>query len=101
MAENVYRLAQEGLLNAARHADASLIKIDLTVDDDNLWLGIGDDGRGFAFHGTYNLVTLRKMGQGPLTLSERVSSLRGELMLKSTENGAQILITLPLARATH
>jgi signal transduction histidine kinase len=100
MAENVYRLAQEGLLNAARHADASLIKIDLTVEDDNLWLGIGDDGRGFAFQGTYNLATLRKMGQGPLTLSERVSSLRGELMLKSTENGAQILITLPLARAT-
>jgi NarL family two-component system sensor histidine kinase LiaS len=32
MAENVYRLAQEGLLNAARHADASLIKIDLTVE---------------------------------------------------------------------
>ena len=51
MAENVYRLAQEGLLNAARHADASLIKIDLTVEGDNLWLGIGDDGRGFRVSG--------------------------------------------------
>ena len=58
-------------------------------------------GGDFAFQGTYNLAALRKMGQGPLTLRERVSSLRGELMLRSTENGAQILITLPLARATH
>lgn len=97
VAEDVYRLVHEGAFNAARHADASLITIDLTVEQDNLRLDIGDDGHGFPFQGTYNLATLSKMKQGPLTLRERVQSLRGDLMLRSNEQGSQILITLPLA----
>jgi signal transduction histidine kinase len=96
MAENVYRLAQEGSLNAARHADASLIRIELAVEDASLRLAIDDDGHGFPFQGTYNLGALSKLGQGPLTLRERVESLRGDLTLQSNENGTQILITLPL-----
>jgi len=101
MAEDVYRLVHEGSLNAARHADASLIKIDLTVEQDSLRLGIGDDGHGFPFQGTYNLAALSKMRQGPLTLRERVESLRGDLLLRSNESGTQILITLPLAATAH
>ena len=54
--EDVYRLAQEGALNAARHADSSVIKIDLTVEEDKPRLGIADDGHGFPFQGTYDLV---------------------------------------------
>jgi signal transduction histidine kinase len=94
--EDVYRLAQEGALNAARHADPSVIKIDLTVEEDKLRLGIADDGQGFPLQGTYNLEALNAMNQGPLTLRERVAALRGDLMLRSNENGTQILITLPL-----
>lgn len=101
VAEDVYRLIHEGALNAARHADASLIKVDLTVEPDNLRLGIADDGHGFPFQGTYNLAALSKMKQGPLTLRERVKSLRGDLMLRSNEHGSQILITLPLVTPAH
>ena len=94
--EDVYRLAQEGALNAARHADPSVIKIDLTVEEDKLRLGIADDGQGFPLQGTYDLAALNSINQGPLTLRERVGALRGDLMLRSTDNGTQILITLPL-----
>jgi signal transduction histidine kinase len=96
ISEDVYRLAQEGALNAARHADPSVIKIDLTVEEDRLRLGIADDGQGFPFQGTYNLAALNAINQGPLTLRERVAALRGDLMLRSNETGTQILITLPL-----
>jgi signal transduction histidine kinase len=94
--EDVYRLAQEGALNAARHADPSVIKIDMTVEPDVLRLGIADDGYGFDLKGTYDLATLNRSNQGPLTLRERVAALHGDLMLRSTDNGTQILITLPL-----
>jgi len=96
ISEDVYRLAQEGALNAARHADPSVIKIDLTVEEDRLRLGIADDGQGFPLQGTYDLAALNAINQGPLTLRERVAALRGDLMLRSNETGTQILITLPL-----
>jgi len=96
ISEDVYRLAQEGALNAARHADPSVIKIDLTVEEDRLRLGIADDGQGFPLQGTYDLAALNAINQGPLTLRERVAALRGDLMLRSNEAGTQILITLPL-----
>ena len=95
--EDVYRLAQEGALNAARHADPSVIKIDLIVEDHHLRLGISDDGHGFPLQGTYNLMALNQRNQGPLTLRERVGALRGDLILRSSDNGTQILITLPFA----
>ena len=96
IAEDVYRLAQEGAINAARHAEPSAIKIDLSIEEDKLRLGIADDGQGFAFRGTYDLAALTAMKQGPLTLRERVAELRGDLILRSTENGTHLLITLPL-----
>jgi signal transduction histidine kinase len=101
MEEDVYRLAHEAVINAARHADPSVVKIDLTVDDDKLWLGISDDGQGFSFRGTYDLAALTAMNQGPLTLRERVAALNGDLMLRSQDSGTQLLITLPLAMVTH
>lgn len=99
--EDVYKLAQEGAINAARHGDPSVIKIDLTVEEDKLRLGIADDGQGFAFKGTYDLAALTVMKQGPLTLRERVAELRGDLILRSHDNGTQLLITLPLAPGSH
>jgi signal transduction histidine kinase len=101
VADDVYRLAQEAALNAARHADPSVIKIDLTVEADQLRLGIGDDGSGFALKGTYDLAALNRSNQGPRTLRERVGALRGDLILRSNENGTQILVTLPLMTLVH
>jgi signal transduction histidine kinase len=95
--EDVYRLAQEGAINAARHADPSIIKLDLTVEHDKLRIGIADDGQGFPFQGTFDLSTLNELNKGPQTLRERVAALNGDLILRSHEAGTQLLITLPLA----
>lgn len=101
LAEDVYRLAHEGVVNAARHADASVIEINLTVTDEGLRLAVVDDGRGFPFQGTYDLAALGAMNQGPLTLKERVAELNGALTLRSHDAGTELLITLPLAQVTH
>jgi signal transduction histidine kinase len=97
--EGAYRLAQESIVNAARHADASVIDVRLSMRDTGLELRIADDGRGFAFQGTYDLNALNEMDNGPLTLKERVAELGGDLRLTSADTGTELVITLPLARA--
>ncbi|WP_030173706.1 HAMP domain-containing sensor histidine kinase [Streptomyces sp. NRRL S-813] len=42
----LYRVAQEGLTNAARHADAARVEVALTHGDGAVVLDITDDGRG-------------------------------------------------------
>ena len=98
--EGVYRIVQEGVLNAARHADPSLISVDVEVDRATLRLRIIDDGRGFPFHGTFDLQALNAMNQGPLTLKERVAELQGRLQLRTSETGTELSIELPLAPAS-
>ena len=95
--EGVYRIVQEGVLNAARHADPSLISVDFSVESGEVRLRIIDDGRGFPFHGTFDLPALNAMNQGPLTLKERVAELQGRLRLRTSETGTELSIELPLA----
>ena len=42
----LYRIAQEALTNALRHADAAQVALSLTRDGDTLELDVRDDGRG-------------------------------------------------------
>jgi signal transduction histidine kinase len=97
---DLYRLIHEGLVNAARHADASAVRVNLSVADARIHLSIADDGKGFPFTGTYDLAWLERMDQGPVTLRERVAALQGQLTLTSSKQaGTELLITVPLATA--
>jgi signal transduction histidine kinase len=46
-ATNLYRIAQEGVLNAARHAHAAQIHLRLRVAGPDVELLVIDDGKGF------------------------------------------------------
>jgi signal transduction histidine kinase len=96
--EGTYRLVQESIVNAARHADASSVDVTLTRSDDEIRLKVVDDGQGFGFQGTYDLAALNGMNAGPLTLRERVADLGGDLRLTSSDTGAELVMALPLAR---
>jgi two-component system sensor histidine kinase UhpB len=45
----VYRVAQEALVNAARHSGASRIEVSLEPSDSRIRLQVSDNGSGFAF----------------------------------------------------
>ena len=47
----VYYVASEALTNAAKHADASVVRVTVTVEDGRLVLEVADDGRGGARQG--------------------------------------------------
>jgi len=99
LTEGIYRIVQEGVLNAARHADASSISVVLSTVGEGLRVTITDDGRGFPFHGTFDLAALNAMNDGPLTLKERVAEMGGALELRSSETGTELSIALPLTPA--
>lgn len=44
----MYRVVQEALVNVAKHAEASHVRVGLTSEDDGVRIEVQDDGRGFV-----------------------------------------------------
>lgn len=94
---DLYFLVREGLINAARHADARRVKIDLRrAVRDRASIVIEDDGRGFPFEGRHDLAELTRLQLGPRSLRERVTSLGGDMTVASSPSGARIEIEVPV-----
>jgi two-component system NarL family sensor kinase len=88
----LYRIAQEALNNALRHADARRIDLRLRITPGEARLLIEDDGRGFdprqAVQGRYGLVGL----------NERARLLGGSLRVESCPGaGARLEVVIPLS----
>jgi signal transduction histidine kinase len=92
----LFNLIAESLANAAKHAHATRIDVSVNIVDGVAEIGVEDNGRGFPFHGTYDLAALDAGHRGPVTLRERVASLRGSLLLHSSEQGARIEMKIPI-----
>jgi signal transduction histidine kinase len=88
----VYRVVQEALTNAARHAQPSRIRIEIAQHADALHCLIGDDGVGFDVE-----ACVRSGGLGLRGMRERLSALGGSLRIVSTPgDGAQVRFQLPI-----
>jgi signal transduction histidine kinase len=96
LAYEIYYIVHEALSNAARHAKASTVDLDVAIRNDHVRITVADDGQGFPFHGQYDLAALTALQRGPAMLNERVASLGGSLKLDSSEAGARLDIRLPL-----
>ncbi|MEN3356291.1 MAG: hypothetical protein V7637_273 [Mycobacteriales bacterium] len=82
-----YYVVSEALTNAAKHAHASVVKVELHADDAILRLAIRDDGIGGA----------DPKGSGLLGLRDRIHALGGTLQVASpTGEGTTLLIEVPL-----
>lgn len=76
--EGLYRIAQEALNNALKHAQAQRISIHLNLDSRQVALEIADDGRGF------DPVTVHEhAGLGLRGMEERVAQLNACLTINS------------------
>jgi signal transduction histidine kinase len=84
-----YYVVSEALTNAAKHADASVVHVELAADNGILELAIRDDGIGGADP---------VRGSGLIGLSDRVEALGGSLQLTSPAgDGTTLLVEIPLA----
>jgi two-component system NarL family sensor kinase len=92
----LYRIAQEALTNAARHARASIIRVELAAEPGQVRLTIDDDGRGFE----PDQITGDRFGL--LGLNERARLLGGSLSLQSSPGeGTRVEVTVPLVDSPH
>jgi two-component system sensor histidine kinase UhpB len=86
----IYRIAQEALANAGRHAGASRVDVSLTAGDDGARLRVADDGSGF------DPVAARRGGLGLEGMAERAKLVGGELDLRSAPGaGTEVTLRLP------
>jgi PAS domain S-box-containing protein len=87
----VYRVAQEALGNALRHADARSIELLLRIDDGRLVLEVRDDGRGF------DRTAPRTDSLGLASMEERALALGGRLEIVSNPGqGTCVRMECPL-----
>jgi signal transduction histidine kinase len=75
----VFRIAQEALQNALRHADAARLEVDLEAVDGRLRLTVRDDGVGFDPQAS----GIRSRRLGLTSMEERAEAIGGTLAIES------------------
>src|SRR6185437_8552068 len=83
-----YRIAQEAMANARRHAQAEHCRVYLAVRDQWLELAVLDDGVG--------LPDRYEPGVGLRSMRERAAELGGICTIERLEHGSRVLARLPV-----
>ncbi|AWW00094.1 sensor histidine kinase [Arcticibacterium luteifluviistationis] len=88
-----YRIIQELTNNSLKHAEASLIEIDLRVISEKLQIKFTDNGKGFDLA---SVLSSEKEGLGLGNIFSRLSVIDGEYTFNSNKNsGVEYLISIP------
>lgn len=92
-----FRIGQEALTNAARHAGASEVSLELRMTGDELELTVSDNGQGFDL-ARYNTPEERRKHFGLISMSERAGLAGGRLDIRTAPGeGTRVRATLPVA----
>lgn len=85
----IYRVAQEALTNAIRHADATRLSIALHQDDGRVALTVSDDGRGLPG---------RRREGGLRGMRERAMLIEADLQILSSPGGqgTEVRLSVPV-----
>jgi signal transduction histidine kinase len=83
VASVLYRVAQEAVRNAVRHAAARRVRVVLQEAEGTATLEVIDDGKGFDLEEAER----RRPGMGLLSMRERVSLVDGELVIRTAPRG--------------
>jgi signal transduction histidine kinase len=87
----IYRVVQESLNNAVRHAQAGAVSVELLERGDEIRLRVTDDGQGFD-------ESVPSAGFGVVGMRERVALAGGRLEIASDNRGTCVSATLPVRR---
>jgi PAS domain S-box-containing protein len=90
---NLYRIAQEAINNAIKHAEASAIHVQLNEDLDHIQLMIEDDGKGIMKEKDFD----QSKHHGLVNMKERAEIMGGKLTIESdADRGTLIIVEVPL-----
>lgn len=98
----IYRVVQEALTNAAKHARAQRVTVTLSVKERELCAQVRDDGHGFTPESLLARVGQRHddgAGVGLFGMEERARLAGGSLQVRSAPGkGATVTLCVPLER---
>lgn len=94
VAVHLFRIAQEAVSNAARHASPSEIRIELDTIGGVLTLGIHDNGAGIAPNGG-------SKGMGISVMRYRARMIGATLEIRSGNFGTSVICTCPLPQTNE
>ena len=88
--EALFRVAQEGLSNVARHSQATSVQLQLVNEPERVTLSIADNGQGF------DPATTENKGVGLYSMRERMQALGGDVDVESQPGqGTKIVAFCP------
>lgn len=91
----IYRIVQEALNNAVKHAQARSILIETREEGGQLRCSVRDDGTGFDM----KAIRAGQRGLGLTGMQERMNAVGGAAQIESTPGqGTQVLLSFPLER---
>ncbi len=91
----IYRIVCELILNVIKHADADLLRIEITRDKKNYYISVVDNGKGFNYKKSLRLN--RPGGYGLFSINERLDSINGKLdLISDPKSGTCAQIVLPI-----
>jgi two-component system, NarL family, sensor kinase len=94
MAGDLFRIAQEAVVNAGRHSGADAVSISLRMVGPEVELRVTDNGNGFR---EADPLGMSKPGHlGIASMRERAELVNGRLEIESSERGTRVLIMAPL-----
>jgi signal transduction histidine kinase len=93
MAGDLFRIVQEAVVNAGRHASADAVSINLRTTNIDVELRVTDNGHGFAVDDP--AVSTDPGHLGLASIRERAELLDGVLDIASSDRGTRVLVRVP------
>ena len=90
-------IAKEAIINAAKHAQASQLRVNATIQDHKLRIVVQDNGKGFTIKNPFTFTVRRNFGL--YDMRRRCQELGGKLEISSEPGqGTCVNVLLPLSR---
>ena len=91
----LFRIVREAITNIIKHANATLVRLELITEENNVVLRVVDNGRGFNVEDVWEK-ELEEFKLGITTIKEMVDIMRGNFHIISKLNkGTTLLISIP------
>jgi hypothetical protein len=87
--KNIYLIFKEAVNNAAKHSNATTIKVNIHKNNNHFRLSVHDNGEGF----TQNNITT---GNGLINMQCRAKEINANITINSTSAGTSIILIMPL-----
>lgn len=89
-AKNVSSALRELLSNTVRHAQATIVRVDLKIKDDTLTMQISDNGKGLSSKN-------HESGHGLHNIQRRMHDIGGQAHAQSSSEGLSVCLDFPLS----